>query len=166
MSTNGTIAIKADGEVYRTYNHSDSYPSWLGARVGEFIRDADADIVRRQVKAMRIVDESAKADPASLAILEAHGIAQNVSAGDDWYAALRGLQGNLAGYLLVGIWPNWTWGDNQEWGYLADFDERKLFVTFGGKPAATVLFDDLDRDDAGLLAHMAVIERTIYAVFD
>ena len=33
MSTRGFISIKHDNKIIGTYNHSDSYPTWLGVRM-------------------------------------------------------------------------------------------------------------------------------------
>ena len=56
--------------------------------------------------------------------------------GDEWYSALRHLQGDLRAYLTLGVAPTveMDWAKNSlfcEWGYLVNFDERTLEVYRG-----------------------------------
>lgn len=163
MSTNGTIGIKLGGKTIRTYNHSDSYPSWLGMRVAEFVRETDATVVKAQIANLRFVAEDSAPTAEELALFQNAGIHQNVSAGTDWYATLRGLQGNLAGYLVLGIWPNWSWGDNQEWGYIVDYDDLSIQITRGGQHFRRVRFEDLiPMTDFQVEALFAQIEQDAY----
>jgi hypothetical protein len=39
MSTRGLLGFRFQGQDYVTYNHSDSYPRYLGALIVDFIRD-------------------------------------------------------------------------------------------------------------------------------
>ena len=39
MSTRGLLGFRVNGQDYITYNHSDSYPQWLGMRVVQFAHD-------------------------------------------------------------------------------------------------------------------------------
>jgi len=162
MSTNGTIAIRSKGKTIRTYNHSDSYPSYLGVELGKFARDADAEVIAAQIATVTLVKEDDTPTAEQLAACKEAGLWQDVSRGTDWYAALRSVQGDIEATLATGYFLNWTWGDNQEWGYLVDFDHSVLKITRNGYPFQAVGFDLL-KDDESLRALMAGIEEKAYA---
>lgn len=127
MSTRGFVAWKIDGKITYTYNHSDSYPSWLGNRVVEFLRDYDVAQLRENLGGLRLVDEQADALPDDVAKY-AH-LARSVSTGIDNYALFRELQGDLAAMISVGIActisePS---GDG-EYGYTIDLDAGVLEI--------------------------------------
>ncbi|UDL15813.1 hypothetical protein QEH42_gp145 [Microbacterium phage Pumpernickel] len=163
MGTNGTIAVKAGDTTLRVYNHYDSYPTWLGAQFAKFVRNTDATTIRQRVEALTLVDENAVCPEDVLETLKASGIWENVSMGNDWYAALRGAQGNFETYLLLGYAPKWEGGDDQEWGYLANFDTRTFHVTYFGEPVASLPFDAVIRwTEDQLREQMTKIENSIY----
>lgn len=126
--------MQRNHETRIVYNHSDSYPTWLGERMVEHIQTSDLDADGEAFFALTIVDESESPTPEQLADLKARGFWRNVSSGDDWYSALRDCQGNLAKYIQAGYLPAM---DNSvltvkdifiEWGYVIDLDERALVV--------------------------------------
>ncbi|SVD17359.1 uncharacterized protein METZ01_LOCUS370213, partial [marine metagenome] len=43
MGTRGAIGFTIDGQNKLTYNHMDSYPEWLGARILAMLRTNDID---------------------------------------------------------------------------------------------------------------------------
>ena len=135
MGTRGFIAIKGEGKTLGTYNHFDSYPSWLGLRMLEFVQRQDfADLVAKLATLQR-VDEQEEPTAEQLADLKERGFWQDVGTGRDWYSALRGAQGDLAAYLTAGYIPaldveaalneKETW---LEWGYIVDLDASSLDV--------------------------------------
>lgn len=139
MSTNGFIALKHDSKMYGTYNHSDSYPSWLGVRMVEFIQEADLDTLGDKVANLTLVDEGESPTPEQLADLKARGYWQNVSSGADWYAALRNAQGDLGKYIEAGYLPEFDATEALassnifiEYGYVIDLDTRELRVYENG----------------------------------
>lgn len=142
MGTRGTIAVKSGLKTIRVYNHYDSYPTELGREFAAFIRNAPADLAE-QIAAAQIVDESEEAPADVLAAMKDAGVWQNVSSGTDWYSALRNAQGDFAQYLALGYVPAWEHGDSEEWGYLADFDARTLYITCGAKHVRSIPFREL-----------------------
>lgn len=134
MSTRGFLGIKHDGTTIVTYNHSDSYPTWLGVRVAKFIQDADLADVARKFHDLTQVDPADKPTPEQLADLKARGFWSQVSTGDDWYSALRNAQSDLGAYLDAGYIPALnnsvldTVDPYLEWGYLVDLDENVLVI--------------------------------------
>lgn len=134
MGTRGFIGLKAEGTTISTYNHYDSYPSYLGVNAAKFIREADvSQVAERLVKLVR-VSEDGKPTPEQLEDLKARGFWENVSLGDDWYAALRNCQGDLEQYLSAGYIPALNFDPLQatdtwmEWGYIVDLDTEELHV--------------------------------------
>ena len=135
MSTRGFIGLVAEGVTRAVYNHSDSYPSWLGVRMVQFVHDANLAELAPKVAQLVPVKEDDKPSPTQLADLKARGFWQDVSTGDDWYAALRAAQGSLYGYLEAGYFPEFnaqrviSGGDAFiEWGYLVNLDTEQLEV--------------------------------------
>jgi hypothetical protein len=134
MGTRGFWGFILDGKEYITYNHFDSYPSGLGRDLltwGESVRYWDA--VRDQVRALRLVDEDGT--PTEEDRAKHSGSWQNVSTGGDWYALLRGNQGNPGATLDSGVMTD---GHDSplnslfaEWGYVFDLDAESLDVYAG-----------------------------------
>lgn len=139
MSTRGFIGMTSADRTLITYNHYDSYPTYLGVQMAKFVRSADLDAAAQKFMALTPVDESGKPSPEQLADLKKRGFWQDVSAGDDWYAALRGAQGSLLEYLEAGYIPAMSaevirksdiW---IEWGYVVDLDARELKIYEAGE---------------------------------
>lgn len=135
MSTRGFISIKHDGKIIGTYNHSGSYPTWLGVRMVEFIQQNDLDAIAAKLDTVVLVDEDESPTAEQLADLKERGFWANVSTGSDWYSALRNAQGNLAAYIEAGYIPSFDVqhfldkGDCFiEYGYVVDLNERMLVV--------------------------------------
>jgi hypothetical protein len=126
MSTRGHIAWKIKGETVYSYNHSDSYPSWLGEQVlaaARTIPDLPA-----KLSALRLLDEGEDASPDDIAEFGPR-TGQNVSRNVDNYAIFRSLQGDLPAMIEAGVActidaPH----DDEEWGYLLDFDADEFVV--------------------------------------
>lgn len=108
MSTRGAIGFIADGKEYITYNHSDSYPSWLGAKVLSDARKVSKlgiAPIKAAVKEITLVDEDTEPTPAQRKALSKHAN-PSVNAGEGWYSLLRELQGDLLGYVEAGFMPD------------------------------------------------------------
>lgn len=135
MSTSGFLAVKKNDKTIAVYNHSDSYPTWLGKQMFLLVRVADLTTLAEGIEKVVVVKETEKPSAEQLADLKARGFWQNVSTGDDWYAALRNAQGDLEKYVEAGYIPSFDPtsainGDRSwlEWGYVIDLDERSLIV--------------------------------------
>jgi hypothetical protein len=125
MSTRGILGFRLDGKDYLTYNHSDSYPSWLGVKVVEFVNKHKnkLDSLKSKVKKLELIDQNV---PPALQQVE-KCIKQkclNLDVGgqslDDWYCLLRNTHGNLDANLKVGFML-----DNK------DFIKESLFCEWG-----------------------------------
>ena len=101
MSTRGLYGIRKDGVDKCTYNHSDSYPSWLGRRVLEFCANNTIENLEKFFNKIELVDESSKPTEEQIKkCVEAgyySGVVSTKSV-DDWYCLLRNLQGNFDEY--------------------------------------------------------------------
>lgn len=172
MGTRGFIGIRVGGETKATYNHYDSYPSYLGVEVAKFAQKMDAEHVKSQFNTLIYVDETKKCPKRMFDHLASQGLADpGVSTGDDWYAALRGAQGDLAAYLRAGYMPDGsailTSTDSWcEWGYIVDADSRTVEVfrvEYSKLPqkVMTIMIDQLPEGDA-LREYMTKLEGDIY----
>lgn len=159
MSTRGFIGVVAGEQTVFAYNHSDSYPSWLGVRMVEQAREIAKDIdgYVAKVAALRLVDEHADFTPEDREKYGEHW--QNVSSGTDWYSLLRSLQGDMVGYLDAGVMPSAGVATPQdldhEWGYLIDLNDKTLKVShWRGGDLATWPLDALPDE-----AEISALER-------
>lgn len=138
MSTRGTIGFVIDGQEKLTYNHSDSYPSWLGVRVLDFCRKADWDAVK--ANAVRIIPVTDDTPPTKEQVkrLIGEGVV-NLSVSeqslDDWYCLMREAQGDLSAYLELGLMPDGADFPLEslfcEWAYVVNLDTNMLEVYRG-----------------------------------
>lgn len=171
MSTRGAIGFVIDGDEKLTYNHSDSYPSYLGVRVLDFCRKANWSEVREQAARILLVDENKPPTPADVKALVAAGATNlNVSEQslDDWYCLMREAQGELGEYLKLGLMPD---GNSFpldslfcEYAYVIDLDANMLEVYkgFQHEPHDAGRFSD--REPSGLGADSSSGGDTYYPV--
>lgn len=142
MSTRGLQGFVTDGVLRAQYNHSDSYPGWLGKKTLEFAFGLNDEEVLEQVRARTAqlvgVNEQARPTPEQAELVKQWSNA-DVGEGDDWYAALRETQGNWRAILDSGfILNSRDFGRDAtfcEWGWVLDLDEKKLEV-YSGYPQA------------------------------
>jgi len=128
VSTNGFITFVAEGERKSAYNHSDSYPDWLGVRVLKWLRAAreQPDEVAAKIKRLRMVSDHGpgRSEPTAeqreaLARFEDDGVA---SPDEPWYRLLRLTQGDPGLILLVGYAVDA--GEPYGYEYIIDADQR------------------------------------------
>lgn len=138
MSTRGFIGFVIDGTEKIAYNHSDSYPSYLGARVLKDVRELarDLDALKAAARNLKLVDEDTAPSDSEVLLLAKHANL-GVGSGDpaDWYVLLRELQGELAETLDVGYMIDYASfalsSLHCEWGYLVDLDAETFEVYTG-----------------------------------
>lgn len=171
MSTRGLIGFAFDGKRLFTYNHSDSYPDWLGLRMLRFARTlTDPNVAAATLAGLRSlteVNELESPTPEQRAALGDRYHA-NVSTGQDWYAVLRETQGDPAaiitsGYIAsIGRGPetfggSWT---DIAFSYEVNLDERWLRCYQGEPSDAYVGFDfDALPADEQFIAALAALEE-------
>jgi len=139
MGTRGLLGFRLDGNDYLTYNHFDSYPAELGKKVVNFINGVvDWDEVKQKVHALRLVDELDTPTSEDITACHIHGVEAhnpNHDAKIDWYWLLHSIQGELKGYLTVGVMcdsHNFIYNSLFcEWAYIVNLDELKLEVYRG-----------------------------------
>lgn len=107
MSTRGAYGFHYNGHDYITYNHFDSYPEGLGAKVVEFVENVNKsngwELVRNAVSNLRAVeseDTPTKQEEREFACYK-----QDL--GHDkpsYYQLLRNTQGDLQAMVSLGIY--------------------------------------------------------------
>ena len=138
MSTRGAWGFIRNGIEKITYNHSDSYPSWLGAVILKFV--AETPIKRMIEVANEIILVSNERRPTPEQIEECRkwldeGVSERKP--EDWYCLLRGSQGEPKAYLEDGLKymiDSHTFLENSlfcEWAYIINLDTKMLEVYKG-----------------------------------
>lgn len=141
MGTRGAVGVHVDGADKMAYNHSDSYPEYLGVSVLSAARALAKDENAAQMaRDLRLVDEDT---PVTAEDIEKYGHKMNLGVSNqsptDWYCLLREAQGDLRACLDMGVMLDA--GDFIldslfcEWAYIINFDTRKLEVYEGFKSA-------------------------------
>lgn len=100
MSTRGAIGFRIGGKDKVTYNHSDSYPSYLGAAMLTFLRVNSVEAIALAARSIQVVAEDAKPTPEQVkecARFTDLGVSRQSP--DDWYCLLRNAQGEPQEYI-------------------------------------------------------------------
>lgn len=98
MGTRGAYGFRVGKKDKVTYNHFDSYPTGLGVKILEFVKETPVEKLKEIAENVCLVDEDAKPTPEEIAICHKAGTVDlGVGSGsqDDWYCLLRGAQGNM-----------------------------------------------------------------------
>jgi len=99
MSTRGLYGFRKNGIDKTTYNHSDSYPEWLGDQISKFCCAVTPDRLSAFFDRIIMVDEDASPTREQQDYCIAAGW-YNAYVGEKspahWYNLLRELQGNMA----------------------------------------------------------------------
>lgn len=137
MSTRGFLGFVADGQCKVAYNHSDSYPDWLGFQMLHWLRSADLSDAQAKAIELRVVapdSEPTDEDVRSLKRFHNPHVGGH-SERPTWYQLLRETQGEPAAMLEAGVIEdasNFPYDSLfAEWGYLADFDAQRFEVYQG-----------------------------------
>ena len=81
-----------------TYNHSDSYPEWLGEKVCKFVSDMSDEELKKLLSMLKPVNDEKTAAKEDIRLCEELDISDfSVSSGKrtDYYCLLRHTQGNF-----------------------------------------------------------------------
>lgn len=139
MSTRGLIGYYKKGVTKATYNHSDSYPSWLGNKIKDYITNSDVRSMNADFDRIRLVDEDDEVQPEDIIRMfnfwygDVERIGGEYSEG--WYWILRDGQGDLSAYAEQGVMI-----DGQEfmkdslfceWAYIINLDRGVLEIYRG-----------------------------------
>ena len=100
MSTRGAIGFHIQGQDKVTYNHSDSYPSWLGRETLQWLRTQNVESLKKAAKAITMVSENDEPTDEQITRYQDY---VNTQVGNQteksWYCLLRDTQGSLQPYL-------------------------------------------------------------------
>lgn len=105
MSTRGAWGFRINGKDKVAYNHSDSYLSWLGVRIGKFVAETPVEKLTDIAKGISLIQDEDKIP--SPAIIKQYEKYANTRVGDqtkaNWYCLLREAQGNPEAYRDGGV---------------------------------------------------------------
>lgn len=140
MGTRGLLGFHIDGRDIGSYNHSDSYPSGLGAttvaEIIEAIKQFGLDGVRDRVRKLAILEEHKKPTPEQIDRLRQYadcGVSDRSL--EDAYCLLHNLQGSILKILEAGaILENTGFVKDSlfcEWAYFINLDAETFEVYRG-----------------------------------
>lgn len=143
MGTRGAFGVRIDGQDKVMYNHFDSYPEGLGSKLATQLADmlsrpAGLDGIRAAAREVLVVPDD-DSEATLKKITERLGERfrdKGVSTGDNAYAYVRGLQGDLRSILdtaHVMLDGHGFLEDSLfcEWAYVANLDDGTLEVYRG-----------------------------------
>lgn len=160
MSTRGATGFIANGKWYVTYNHGDSYPSYLGMRVLEFCKTIkDFQALKERVKELTLVNSDTRPSGKEINACKKYAdLSVSTQSLSDWYCLLRNVQGAeglyeiASGDLKYMIDSVLFLADGLfcEWAYIIDLDNLTL-KTYKGfqkkEPVGTPLPDCIKTSD-------------------
>lgn len=138
MGTRGFVGVVVDKRELIAYNHSDSYPDYLGVNTLGWLRGIDSfDAVAADARKVRVVSNAVPPTADDIAALTT---VTNMNVGQrggppEWYQLLRETQGRLGAMIDVGYMEDASQFPynslSAEWGYIADLDARTFEVYAG-----------------------------------
>jgi len=131
MGTRGLFGFYWKGKFYVVYNHWDSYPSGLGAKILLEILDADLEKWKELLEQIVIVDQDVEPTKEQIERLKPYtDLSVSNQSTSDWYCLLRHCQGSITRVLQSGHIVNAVDTDNnpdfQEYAYVVNFDQNTL----------------------------------------
>ena len=137
MSTRGIYGFRISGQDKATYSHSDSYPTWLGNSIMQFIHDTPEKELREIAARIELIKEDNEPTPEQINELKQYADL-SVSTGSlkEWYCLMRRTQGDLTSYkngLRLMIDSQMFLRDSLycEWGYIINIDNETLEIYRG-----------------------------------
>jgi hypothetical protein len=141
MSTRGLIGFRLDGEDFLQYNHSDSYPTYLGESILFLVKDTPLTTMKDFVRQVTRVNDDDKPTKKQLAKLLAADpdVADDVeppskgSADLTWYEVMHRYRGNLNAQIALKL-PFWVdyegfqYCASCEWMYLINLDTEEVEI--------------------------------------
>ena len=98
MSTRGVYGFRKNGVDKITYNHTDSYPDYLGCEILEFCRDLSVKDLNKLYELIEMINEDIAPTNEQIKICKMNKYADFTVSNKseaDWYCLLRRLQGNF-----------------------------------------------------------------------
>ena len=147
MGTRGALGFHIDGESKLTYNHFDSYPSYLGKIMVDTVREVLADPerglnwMRQRARAIEMLPEDIVPTPEMIERLEPYtDLTVSKQSTSDLYCLTREMQGKPLAYLEAGLMPDGRGfvADSLfcEYAYVVNLDDNLLefYTGFQGLP--------------------------------
>lgn len=135
MGTRGCYGLRKDGEDKLTYNHHDSYPTWLGQNMVDFIKSTSIEEMNKIFDKIVLVKDNDMPSDEELILWK---LTEKIGTEKfDWYWLLRDTQGDLSYYKQD---DTKYMVDNQgfikdslfcEWAYIVNLDTNELEVYRG-----------------------------------
>lgn len=161
MGTRGCYGFHLGKIDKVTYNHMDSYPTWLGVNVMSFINETPDIEMKEVASCIELVDEDSKPTPKQIKAYKGYANTDvSTKSLKDWYCLLRETQGDLTPYknglthmidshdfLKDSLFCEWAYIINVDTGELEiyrGFNTRK-YVKGGGRYARFTLDDNPQR---------------------
>lgn len=140
MSTRGIWGFKFNNEYKTTYNHCDSYPSYLGVNLKNQLTNYTIDQLKEIFERIILVNDT-DIIPKDIAkeiidggFANERGLNNKHYTNTDYYSFLREWQGEIEPYLKCSH-PYMCDGNNYDsfidYSYIIDLDEE-LFITYNG----------------------------------
>ena len=147
MSTRGAIGFRVDGKDKVAYNHCDSYPSYLGKEVVNFIQEHSNSDLRFAARRIELIDESISPTEEQIKVCKDLGLLNlgvSTRSEKDWYCLLREAQGGLRSYMGDNACPFMPDSSDFlmdslfcEYAYIINLDDNILeFYVGGANPAS------------------------------
>lgn len=161
MSTRGLYGLRKDGVDKLTYNHSDSYPEWLGKKITVFCATNTVEQMKNIYDHIVMIDESVPPTKAQIQECVKAGYYDgrvSEQSTDDWYCLLRKLQGNFEALEALGMGEKKIYmSDNSgfikdslfcEYAYIINLDEETLefYKGFQRKPCEGNRYGEIEDD--------------------
>lgn len=146
MSTRGIVGAISGEKIIGMYNHSDSYPSWMGVNMTEQVAhllnkytQSELHALVRNVRVVGEDDPVSDIDCADFQDFANEQVGQVIGSkpteNPSWYQLLRGMQGDIATALERGIIMDSMEFANDslfcEWGWFINVDKMTLEVYKG-----------------------------------
>lgn len=138
MSTRGSYGFRKNQIDKVTYNHCDSYPTYLGREIFNFVKSTEIDELKRIANDIKLVAGDSKPTPDNISNYRKFsdlGVSEQTV--NDWYCLIHSTQGNLAVYK-DGEVSHMIDGESFlkdslfcEWAYIINLDSMKLEVYKG-----------------------------------
>lgn len=174
MSTRGVYGWKKGGITKITYNHSDSYPTWLGEKIVEFCAEMTNQDLEDLFDHTIMVDDLEK-DPEKIEMVRKFAKAHGNDPGDstDVYSILHFMQGNFEEYRNIACFlENFPMTDAEdffgddlfcEWGYIINLDDKCLDVYRSGRnKICSFTLSEIRKDPIKIKGIMEEIESSSY----
>lgn len=136
MSTRGFYGFVKNGEVKGTYNHSDSYPEWLGNNVVDYLKKKSLKDLNALFDKIVMVENGSKPTTYYKKKYLKFSGCEDIKNIGDWYDLLRNAQGDFEAFDdgLKHMEDGTTFPKDSlfcEWGYLINLTTGKLEILRG-----------------------------------